>query len=94
MTRFTDGRKTVEISMHVWDGSQYGPDWERDFFDVGGLPYDEDTDCYMVKDVDYLIDQANDWHLGIGDYQDDFEGQPGHTPDDRDVEVEEVDINA
>lgn len=90
MTRFTDGKKTVEISMKVWDGSQYGPAWERDFFDVGGLPYDEETDTYMVEDVDYLVDQANDWHDGTGDYQDDFEGDPGHTPDDRAVWVDVI----
>lgn len=90
MTRFTDGKKTVEITMKVWEDGQYSPGWEKDFFDVGSLPYDEETDTYTVQDVDYIIDQADDWHLGIGDYQDDFEGQPGHTPDDRCVNVEEV----
>lgn len=91
MTRFTDGSKTVEITMKVWQDGQYAPDWEKDFFEVGALPYDEETDTYTVDDVDYLIDQANDWHEGIGDYQDDLEGHPGHNPDDRYVYVTECD---
>lgn len=94
MTRFTDGKKTIEITMKVWEDGQYSPCWEKDFFGVGALPYDEETDTYTVQDVDYLADQANDWHLGIGDHQDDYEGQPGHTPEDRYVDVEEVSSHA
>lgn len=90
MTRFTDNKKTVEITMKVWDGGQYGPAWEMDFFSVGSLPYNEEMDAYIVDDVDYLVDQANDWHEGVGDYQDDEEGQPGHTPDDRAVFVDVI----
>ena len=90
MKRFTDGTRTVEITMKVWHDGQYSPDWEADFFDVGSLPYDEDTDTYTVQDVDYLIDQAMDWQQGTGDYQDDLEGQPGHNPDDRYVDVTEA----
>ena len=91
MTRFTDGKKTVEITMKVWDYDQYSPDWEADFFEIGGLKYDEESGAYMVKDVDYLIEQAEDWHNGVGDYQDDYEGEPGHTPEDRAVFVDEID---
>lgn len=32
MTRLTDGKKTVEIEMMVWEGSGYTPDWSKDFF--------------------------------------------------------------
>ena len=90
MKRFTDGKKTVEITMKVWNDGQYGPSWENDFFGIGSLPYNEELDAYIVDDVDYLVDQANDWHEGVGDYQDDDEGQPGHTPDDRAVFVDEI----
>lgn len=88
--KITDGKKTVEITMKIWDGSNWGPRWEKDFFEAGGLPYDEETDAYTVQDVDYCVDQANDWQQGIGDYQDDFEGEPGHRPEDRGVWVDEI----
>lgn len=87
MSIYTDGKRTVEIKMQVWDGTQWGPRWEMDFFENGCLPYDEDKNAYVVDDVDYLIEQANDWQQGIGDYQDDFEGESGHRPEDRGVTV-------
>jgi len=68
MTRLTDGNKTIEIAMQTWTGSEYTPDFSNDFFEVGGLEYDEETDTYKVDDVDYCIDQANDWKESIGDY--------------------------
>ena len=89
--KITDGKTTKEITMKIWQNGQWSPSFERDFFDAGGLPYDEETDTYTVDDVEYLIDQANDWQQGIGDYQDDMEGEPGHNPDDRGVFVDDVD---
>lgn len=65
--------KKVEITMKVWNGSQYSPDWSEDFFNVGGCPYDEDADAYIVEDVDYCIEQAQDWAECRGDFQDDAE---------------------
>lgn len=58
MTRLTDGKKTVEIEMKKWNGSGYDPDWSEDFFEVGQVPYDEEKEAYIVKDVDYCIEQA------------------------------------
>lgn len=75
--------------MKVWDNNQYSPAWEADFYEVGSLPYDEETGAYTVMDVDYLIEQAMDWKNGTGDYIDDLEGAPGHIPDDRIVDVTE-----
>lgn len=60
MTRLTDGTRTVEIEMARWNGTGFNPDWSMDFFEVGGLPYDEEADTYKVDDVDYCIDQAID----------------------------------
>lgn len=68
MTRFTDGKRTVKIRMCHWNGSGYDPDWEADFYDVGALPYDDEENVYTVGDVDYIIDQANDWLHNTGDY--------------------------
>lgn len=90
MTRFTDGRITKEITLKVWENGQWSPSFEKDFFDVGGLPYDMETDTYTVEDVEYLVEQAEDWKNGVGDYQDDYEGEPGHTPEDRGVFVDDV----
>ena len=59
--KITDGKKTVEIRMMVWEGSGYSPDWSADFFDAGGLPYDDEKDVYIVDDVDYCIEQAMEW---------------------------------
>ncbi len=59
--KITDGKKTVNIRMMVWEGSGYSPDWSQDFFEAGSLPYNEDTDTYTVDDVDYCIEQAMEW---------------------------------
>lgn len=71
MTRLTDGKKTADIEMMVWEGSSYTPDWSYDFFEVGSLEYDEELGAYKVKDVDYCIDQAADWRKSTGDFSDD-----------------------
>lgn len=70
MTRLTDGKKIVEITMNEWTGTGYTPDWSYDFFNVGSLPYDEEKNCYVVADVDYCIEQAKDCISCIGDYSD------------------------
>ncbi len=64
-----DNEKSVEIRMMNWTGNGYTPDWSEDFFEAGGLEYDEDSDSYQVDSVDYCIEQAQDWQQGIGDYQ-------------------------
>lgn len=59
--KLTDGKRTIEIRMQVWEeGSGYGPDWSNDFFVAGVLPHDENF-FYQVNDVDYCIDQAKEW---------------------------------
>ena len=70
MTRLTDGKKIAEIEMMVREGSGYTPDLSYDFFEVGNLEYDEKLEAYKVKDVDYCIDQANDWRKSTGDFSD------------------------
>ena len=70
MTRLTDGARIVEITMKVWDKDKgsYGPDISGEFYDVGGLNRDEKTGAYIVLDVEYCIEQANDWRDSIGDF--------------------------
>ena len=78
MTRLIDKNKAVEISIREWDeeNSQYGPDWAADFFEVGGLKTVEGPElAYIVDDVDYCIEYANDMVAGEGDYSD-CETQP------------------
>ena len=72
MTRLKD-RKTGEIvgiKMMTWQEyqNQYTEDWSDDLFEVGCLEYDEDADAYLVDDVEYCIEQANDWKMSRGDY--------------------------
>lgn len=87
MIRLTDGTKTVEIKMATWENGNWSPDWSNDFFAVGGLPQNEDGDAYVVADVDYCIDQANDWKLGIGDF---YDPEDNTDPEDRLVDVTEI----
>lgn len=79
MIRLIDDKKVVEISLREWDeeNMQYGSDWAADFFEVGNLKTVEDDECaydpaYVVHDVDYCVEQANDMVAGEGD----FAGEP------------------
>lgn len=71
MSVFTDRKRTVSIELRNWDGSQYGPDFSADFYGLGTLEnvgdYGE-TPIYKVKDIDYLIDYAQDMIDGTGDF--------------------------
>lgn len=72
--KITDGNRTVEIEMVVWDESSasFSPDWSADCFNAGTLPYDEETDTYTVGNVQDCIDYAIDWRDSIGDFRDDY----------------------
>lgn len=65
MTRFTDGNKVVEIEMRIYTFNGYSPDFSFDFFSV---PFNEEVEGCIVDDVDYCIEQVNDWVEGIGNY--------------------------
>lgn len=83
--RLYDGKKLVSIEMNNWTENGYTPDWSIDFFAAGNLPYDEDMNAYIVEDVDYCIEQADDWKNSRGDYYD-----PDVTPSD--IESRNVDV--
>jgi len=59
--KITDGKRTIEIRMMIWQGSGYSPEWSNDFFDAGLLPFDEEIGVYTVPDVEYCIDAAQEW---------------------------------
>ncbi len=91
MVKLIDNDKAVEISIREWDeeNTQYGPDWSSDFFEVGSLkPLDDTEEAYIVYDVDYCIEQANDMVAGIGDFAADGP-QPNQV-----VDVTELDRSA
>lgn len=71
MTRLTDGAKTVEITMQTWTGAGYTPDFSADFFEIGGLPFDDETEAYIVEDAEYCVEQAEDWANARGDFAND-----------------------
>lgn len=75
-TRFTDGKKTVDITMHAWQGTNWGPDFFGEFFSAD-LPYDGETSTFTVDNVDYLKDVLDDWKAWDGDFRD-----GGAGPDD------------
>lgn len=91
MIRLIDNNRAVEISIREWDeeNTQYGPDWAADFFEVGALKHIDGTDpeAYIVHDVDYCIEQANDMVAGVGDFAGD--PQPNQF-----VDVTELDRSA
>lgn len=91
MIRLIDNNKAVEISIREWDeeNTQYGPDWAADFFEVGALKHIDgtDPDAYIVDDVDYCIEYANDMVAGEGDFA--GEPQPNQF-----VDVTELDRSA
>lgn len=69
MTRFTDGKKTVAIEMKsIHYNYGFSPSFEADFFEIGGLKFDEEKNAYVVRDVDYLIEQAFDWKHALAEY--------------------------
>lgn len=75
MTRFTDDCRTVtEIGLYEQDiENTFGAiDFSIDFYEVGSLPYNEEIGAYVVDDVEYLIEQANDWLNQRGDFRDDI----------------------
>lgn len=91
MVVLVDNNKAVEISIREWDeeNTQYGPDWSVDFFEVGGLKtVDAPEHAYIVDDVDYCIEQANDMVAGEGDFAAD-DPQPNQV-----VDVTELDRSA
>ena len=70
--KLTSGYKTVDITMKVWDKQRgewkfAGENLAHDFFEAGTLPV-SDEGSYVVSDVDYCIEMAQDWEQCIGDY--------------------------
>ena len=65
MTRLIDSLgRIAEITMN----NKNGIDWSSDFFQIGGLHYDDENDAYKVYDVEYCIDMAYDCQNYKGDY--------------------------
>lgn len=87
-TRLVSGNRIVEITMQTWTGTEYTPDWSNDFFNVGALKYDKDLEAYEAEDIDYCIEQAEDWKNKKGD----FYGEEDVDGVERSVDVDEIDF--
>ena len=92
----TDGKKTTEITMKVWDVARNewkyaGENLANDFFNVGALPISNEG-VYVVSDVDYCIEEAQDWEQCIGDHRDDDGDGNGRilAVEDHDVTAEDI----
>ena len=81
--KLTDGTKLIDIKLI---DPNTGLDWSLDFFEAGSLEYLEDYDAYVVRDVDYCIDQAFDWKNSEGDFKNDEPNAENQ------VTVEEIEI--
>lgn len=69
MIRLTDGKFIIQVEMIEFQNGVEFPDYSADFLMWGLLIYDEDNEAYVVRDLDYCIDQMLDWEIGIGDYE-------------------------
>lgn len=59
--------RSVEFHLYASSGEDFAEDW----LDAGCLPRNEDG-AYLVDDIDYIIDYAND---AINGCNPDFEGK-------------------
>ena len=81
MTYFSDGKQVVGISMFTSNGTGLSEDWSNDFFEVGVLSKTEmnvegfGRVAYLVKDTDYLVEQAHDYGNATGEYSSLFEDE-------------------
>lgn len=66
LLRDSDGRS---VDFHLFASS--GVDFAEDWLDAGCLPREEDG-AYLVDDIDYIIDYAND---AINGCNPDFDGK-------------------
>lgn len=66
LLRDSSGRS---VEFHLFSSS--GVDWAADWLNAGCLPRDSDG-AYLVDDIDYVIDYAND---AINGCNPDFEGK-------------------
>lgn len=68
-TRFYDGKNYIDIQMSILDKyGEFKSDFQDEFFDVGGLEYDDEFDAYIVDDVYYLGEQVEDFIDHSGDF--------------------------
>lgn len=63
-------RSGRSVEFHLFDASS-GVDFSEDWLDAGCLPRDSDG-AYLVDDINYIIDYAND---AIDGRNPDFEGE-------------------
>jgi len=70
MARLIDDSRILDITMRQHDAryDSLSDDFSDDFFDVGALRYDEELDAYNVPDIDYCLNQAQDFANGAGDF--------------------------
>lgn len=66
MTRFTNGKKTVEITMQKFDGTNLTEDMSAEMLDVLILKSEEVYiegigEAYKITEIDYLIEYAEEW---------------------------------
>lgn len=83
----TDGRQLADVELKEWNGEQWTPDWSNDFYDNPD-GYDCELDAIIVRDVNYCIEQAEDWKNRRGDFIDEMLYTPEEEQCERKVDVD------
>ena len=65
--KLRDANFKINLFMRNWTGNGWSRDLSEDFFEAGGLPVDENG-FYLVNDVQYCVDQAEDYRMGRGNF--------------------------
>lgn len=67
-----DDKKVMDIDLYATDGTSLGESLALDFFEAGNLKRTDDG-TYIVDNVDYCLEMAEDWLNYAGDFADDEE---------------------
>ena len=81
MTRITDGKKTIGLSMRIYEYGNWSPDLSQDWLVTGLLQYDDESESYILDcTIEDVIDGAMLWKYHSGDFE--GCGKPSEDPDD------------
>ena len=81
MTRITDGKRTIGLSMREYSYGNWSPDLSADWLVTGLLEHDYENEVYILDcTIEDVIEGAMLWKYHSGD----FEGccKPSEDPDD------------
>ena len=69
-----NGNQLVDVKMFVWTGSHWNP-VDGDILGEYELQRVPGSDIYLAGDLEYLLDQVENWRLNRGDYSEDADDE-------------------